>query len=576
MTIRQPIVAVVGHVDHGKTSLLDNIRGSSVASGEAGGITQKISFTSLPVAQIKNKCPLLEKNKLALKIPGFLLIDTPGHAAFTNLRRRGGALADIAILIIDIINGIQPQTAEAIAILKHNKTPFIIALNKIDAISGWRKQNNALKEDIEAQSELAKTEFDTKLYTLIGALHNHGFEADIFYNVTDFTKKISVIPCSAKTGEGIQELLMLLCGLSQRFFEKQLTLGKEAKGVILEVKKDHAMQHIEAILYDGTLKVGDNIAIATLDKTISAKVKAIHEIQPLSFDFRQVEEAKASTGLRIICSEQEYIQSGMPFQSYSGNIEEIEKEFKKQLAESIKTDKQGVIVKADSLGSIEALLTLLRQENIQVMKASIGSIKKSDISSAAANIEKHPLNAIVLGFNVSIDEEAKTLAKGIKILTNEVVYRLIEDYKKWRTEKEKEIEREKLLSLATLCKLEILQNCIFHNSNPAIFGIRVVAGKLKQNTQLILQSGEEISRVKGLQHEKSNIQEATEGMEIAVSLPGVAFDRQLKNEKYLYSNLGETQFRDFKKNKNLLSSSELAILQEISQIKRKDRVTWGI
>ena len=139
--IRQPIVTVVGHVDHGKTSILDSLRDSCVQEDEAGGITQKISFTSYPMDQLKTACPLIDKNGIQLNIPGFLLIDTPGHAAFTNLRKRGGSLADLAVLVIDINDGIKPQTAEVIQILKHNKTPFIIALNKIDNISGWKKQD---------------------------------------------------------------------------------------------------------------------------------------------------------------------------------------------------------------------------------------------------------------------------------------------------------------------------------------------------------------------------------------------------------------------------------------------------
>src|SRR3989344_7333925 len=106
--IRQPIITVCGHVDHGKTSILDCFRGTSVQAGEAGGITQKISFTKYPIEQIERACPLIKKTGTKLKIPGFLFIDTPGHAAFTNLRKRGGALADLAILVVDIKKGIEP------------------------------------------------------------------------------------------------------------------------------------------------------------------------------------------------------------------------------------------------------------------------------------------------------------------------------------------------------------------------------------------------------------------------------------------------------------------------------------
>src|SRR3989344_4769768 len=282
--IRQPIVTVAGHVDSGKTSILDCFRDSCIQESEAGGITQKISFTKFPLSQIKNTCPLIEKQKIKLDIPGFLFIDTPGHAAFTNLRKRGGSLADLAILVVNIKEGIKPQTAEVIQILKAYKTPFLIALNKIDSISGWKNQKEkSLKESINSQAINISQEFQEALLSFQGSLSEHGFESDLYYDIKDFTKKIAIVPCSAKTKEGIPELLFILCGLSQRFLKRQLTLGKDAKGVILEMKKEKSQENIEAILYDGTLKEGDERAIATFGNIVLTKVRAIHEIEPLCF-----------------------------------------------------------------------------------------------------------------------------------------------------------------------------------------------------------------------------------------------------------------------------------------------------
>lgn len=574
--IRQPIVTVCGHVDHGKTSILDKIRGSSVAAGEAGGITQKISFTLFPAENIKKGCWLIEKNNIPLKIPGFLFIDTPGHAAFTNLRKRGGSLADLAILVIDINEGIKPQTQEVLAILKANKTPFIVALNKIDNISGWRKQSDDMKTSIESQALHVRQVFDEKLLTFESSLHSYGFNSELYYNVTDFTKRVALVPCSARTGEGIPELLMMLCGLSQRFLTNRLSLAETAKGLVLEIKKEKTQGYIEAILYDGKLKIGDEIVIATFEDPVKAKIRSLEEIKPLSSQFRATKEVTAATGLRILLSERVDVLPGMPFQVFKNNLEQIEREFSKELGEAIKTDEQGIVVKADSLGSVEALLTLLRQENIQVLKAGIGKINKQDIMAAKASQEISPLNALVLGFNTTLDEEAQELRDEVKIIENEVVYKLIEDLKKWQGELLAESEREKLMNLSTITKLEILHQYVFHNSKPAIFGVRVTAGKLKQDIELINKKGEEIGRVKNIQHEKTSLKEASESMEVAISLPGVTFDRQLKDEKLLYSNIGETQFKEWKKNKELLSSSELRALQEIAEIKRRVKVTWGV
>ncbi|MBU3912498.1 MAG: translation initiation factor IF-2 [Nanoarchaeota archaeon] len=574
--IRQPIVTVCGHVDHGKTSILDKIRGSSVAAGEAGGITQKISFTLFPAENIKKGCWLLDKHNIALKIPGFLFIDTPGHAAFTNLRKRGGSLADLAILVIDINEGIKPQTSEVLSILKANKTPFIIALNKIDNLSGWRKQSEDLKESIESQAVHTSQDFQEKLLTFQASLHSYSFNSDLYFNVKDFTKKICLVPVSARTGEGIPELLMMLCGVSQKFLTERLSLAEKAKGLVLEVKQEKTTNCIEAILYDGKLRVNDEIVIATFQEPLKVKIRSLEQIKPLSSQFQAVKESTAATGLRVQLSEHVDILPGMPFQIFKNNMQEIAKEFKKDLSESIKTDSEGIIVKADSLGSLEALLTLLKQENIRILKASIGKINKQDIQAAKSNAEINPLNAVVIGFNTTLDKEADESRSEVKIIDNEVVYKLIEDLKKWQEEKRKEIEKAKLMKLTSVFKLQILPQYVFHNAKPAIFGVKVLGGRLKPEIDMITKDREKIGRVKKIQHEQASIEEASEGMEVAISVPGITFDRQLKNIEFLYSDMGESQFREFKKNKELLSQSEMRVLQELAEIKRKEKVTWGV
>ncbi len=583
--IRQPIVTVVGHVDHGKTSILDCLRDSCVQEGEKGGITQKISFTSYPIDKMKNACPLIEKSGINLNIPGFLLIDTPGHAAFTNLRKRGGSLADLAVLVIDVNEGIKPQTAEVIQILKHNKTPFLIALNKIDNVSGWRKDasgTGAIKDSVEAQAMNVKMTFDERYMTLIGALNAHGFDADLYYNINDFTKKIALVPCSARTKEGIPELIMMLCGLSQKYLGERLELHEEARGVLLEVKKEKSGSYIDAILHDGVLHKEDEIAVASFSgEPIISKIRVLEEIQPLCSKFKPVDKVQASTGIRLQLIAKEELQSGMPFVLYKGNKEDIKENFKSQISENIKTEKQGIIAKADSLGSLEALLVLLKEARVPIVKAGIGNINKSDIISAKANLDINELDAVIVGFNVKVDEEADELRKAqqlkIKIFTDEVVYKLIEDLGLWREEKRKDIEKKKLMALSTICKLEILHDYVFRNSNPAIFGARVVGGKLKSGLNFIDENNEKIGRIKNVQHEKKSVNEAVEGQEVAISIPGVNFERVLKESNFLYADIGEKQFRAFKKNKDLLSESEKKVLREISEIKRaKKGDDWGV
>ena len=570
--IRQPIVTVCGHVDHGKTSILDFFRGSSVQEAEAGGITQKISFTLYPASQIEK---LLVKRGIKLEIPGFLFIDTPGHAAFTNLRKRGGSLADLAILVIDINEGIKPQTSEVIQILKFNKTPFIIALNKIDNISSWRTnamKDNDLKNSIENQPMNVQQIFDERYLTIAGSLSNYGFDADLFYNIKDFTQRIALVPCSARTGEGMQELMMMLCGLSQKYLADRLKLGEDAKGVILEIKKEKANEYAEAILYDGELSKDQEIAVANLDGVpIITKIRALEEIKPLSNKFKSKEEVQAATGLRIQFPYSGDILPGMPFVAYKGDKEKVKEIFKKELTENIQTSKKGIIAKADSLGSLEALLVLLKQANVPVLKAGIGEINKADVSNAKANLERDELDAIVLGFNVSVNEDAKDILKDnlqIKVLTEEVIYKLIDELVAFREKKKREIEKNKLMGLTALCKLRILPQYVFRNTKPAIFGVKVEIGKLIPEINIINKEDKKIGRIKKVQSENHSVEEATEGMEVAISIPGVNFERQLKEKDFLYSDITPNQFKNFKKNKELLTSGEIRLLTEISEIKK--------
>ena len=582
--IRQPIVTVCGHVDHGKTSILDCLRNTCVQEGEKGGITQKISFTLYPMKQLKVACPLIDKAGIRVNIPGFLLIDTPGHAAFTNLRKRGGSLADLAILVVDVNEGIKPQTAEVIQILRLNKTPFMIALNKIDNVSGWRANlNMPLKESIESQAMNVKQVFDERYMTLIGSLNSFGFDSDLYYNISDFTKKIALVPCSARTREGIPELIMMLCGLSQKYLADKLKLGKEPKGVLLEVKKEKSNNYIEAILYDGELKKSDEIAIANFDTTKDptiTKIRILEEIEPLCARFKPKDSVHASTGIRMQLIEKEEVLPGMPFEIYKNNLKELKERFNKEVSEKIHTKPNGIIAKADSLGSLEALLFLLGNQNIPVVKAGIGNINKTDVISAKANLEINELDAIIIGFNVLIDEDAHELikdqGKNLKVLTDEVVYKLIENLVDWRLEKQKAIEKKRLLELAAICKLKVLHQYVFRNTNPAIFGVKVEAGKLRQNTAFIDEKGEKVGKIKNIQSDRKSVQEATEGMEVAVSVSGLNFERAMKDRNFIYSEMGESQFRNFKKNKDLLSGTEMKAIQEIAEIKRRDKADWGI
>ena len=589
--IRSPICTVEGHVDHGKTSILDRIRGTSVTKGEAGAITQAIGASIIPLSVIQKICgELLKKLNMKFTIPGLLFIDTPGHAAFTALRKRGGNLADIAVVVIDINEGIMPQTQEAIEILKSYKTPFIIAANKID-LAGLKNPNNkSILQAIEEQEPNTKAKIETKLYELVGKLHELGFQSERFDRVQDYTKQIAIVPTSAQTGDGITELLMVITGLAQRYLEEGLkcdTSG-QAKGIILEVKEEKGLgTTIDVILYDGTLRRNDQIVIGSLTEPIVSKVRALLEPAPLAemrdkkTKFKPVKEAIAATGVKIAAPELENTTAGMPILSATQeNLEQAKQEVQKEVEEVlIETEIDGIIVKADTLGSLEAVDKLLKEKNIQIRKATIGNISKKDIAEAESIYEKDPFKSVILGFNIDISPDAEDISKTTKakIITNAVIYKLIEDFEKWQEQERKAQEAKKLEALTRPCKIKMLgKGYIFRQNNPAVFGVEVLAGEIKTGTPLMKPDGTILKPVKSIQLEQETIEKAEKGKQVAISVHGITIGRQLGEEDILLSDIPEEDFRKLKELKQYLSKEEVGLLKEIAEIKRKQNPVWGV
>jgi translation initiation factor 5B len=570
--IRQPIVTLLGHVDHGKTSILDLVRGSSVALKEAGGITQCISAYSVPIENIKKICGGLLKN-ISLTIPGILFIDSPGHEAFTTLRKRGGSIADIAVLVIDINEGLKPQTREAIEILKNAKTPFVVAANKIDKIGGWRSnpELNLLK-DIEEQSDRVIEDMEAKLYRIIGGLSEYGFNSERFDRVKDYTREIAIIPTSAKTGEGFPELLMVITGLSQRYLEESLRINVEGqgKGTILEVSEEKGMgKTLDCVLYDGVIKQNDALYIGAQNRIIKTKIRCLFLVEQNKL--KSVEEAHAACALKISAPDIDDAIPGMPIRVANDNAEEIEKEIRAEIQEVlIEEEGEGIIVKADTLGSLEALTNLLKKKGIKIKKAGIGDITKKDLAEACT--DENPLCRVVIGFNVKQSEPYE----GVKVFTNNVIYKLIEDLEKWIDDETKRLEAKKLEKITRPFKIQILKGYVFRQSNPAVVGVEVLGGVARTNTPLMKADGRKVGDLKSMQEENENISEAEAGKQVAIAMPDVTIGRQVREGDILYSDINEDEFRKLKELKKYLNSSEVSVLKEIVEIKRKDKPTWGI
>ncbi len=558
------------NVDHGKTTLLDKIRSSSVAASEAGLITQAIGASEIPIENVKQRCGfLLEQLKIDITIPGLLFLDTPGHAAFTTLRKRGGSIADIAILLVDLTEGFQPQTDESLLVLKEFKTPFVVAANKIDRVTGWAPTpNECFLNTLKNQSDRVIEDLENKMYRLVGQLVERGFDCERYDRLSSFTKQISIVPVSAKTGEGIPDLLMVLTGLAQRFLQSKIkfTSGR-GKGTVLEVKEQKGLgQVLDIILYDGEMSKGDYIIIGG-EKTFSTKVKAILKPEPLrdirvESKFQYLDSVTAATGVRVSTQDPHDVIAGSPviIVKNEKDVPKAEQELKKEVASvEIKTDKDGVILKADTLGGLEAMIKIFQEMEIPIRKAQVGSVGRQDVIEIRNMKEPY-----IFAFNVKISEDADTIAKdaGVKIFSSPIIYKLVEDYKKWKKD-QSELKEGKLLETVTRpCKLRILPGCVFRQSKPAIFGAEVLGGTIKPKYRL-KRNGKVVGEVKEVQKSGSPVSEAISGDRIAISMEDVVVGKHVFENDVLETDVRPKDLQILEKVKKKLREDEKTLLEEL-------------
>lgn len=592
MPIRQPIVCMLGHVDTGKTSLLDKIRGTAVQLREAGGMTQQIGASFFPFDTLVAITQQLGKElKVDIKIPGLLVVDTPGHEAFANLRRRGGSVADIAILVVDVMHGFENQTYESINILKSRKTPFIVAANKIDRIEGWRpKENTLFLQSYATQQELVKEDLDNRLYGMMGNLSRLGFSSERFDRVRDFTKNIAIVPVSAKTGEGIGELLAVLIGLTQQYMQDKLTVTEgPALGTVLEVREEVGLgTTLNAIIYDGVLRAEDTIVIGGKEGPMSTKIRAILMPQPLDEirdprkRFNAITVVPAAAGIKIAAPEIEDAIPGAPLIAVGGEMT-LERAMAEVGAEmervKVQTDKTGIIVKTDTLGSLEALVESLRVRDIPIRLADIGDVSHRDVMEAVSVKYEEPLYGAILAFNVKIlpDAEAEAQSQRVKIFWNDIIYNLMDEYVKWMEDEREAKARKEFETLTQPGKIQILDGFIFRRAKPAIFGVRVEAGMITPNVSMIGRAGENLGRIVQIQDSGAAVGKADEGKEVAVSMPQPIVGRHIKEKDVLYVDVPEKNVRTLRqKFQGRLTENALKALEELVEIKRKKDPLWAI
>ncbi len=584
--IRQPVVVILGHVDHGKTSLLDAIRSTNVAKKEAGAITQHIGASEISLEDIRNSCSAATGGKLpSFTIPGLLFIDTPGHESFTHLRERGGSIADIAVLVVDIMQGFQPQTIESLRILREFKTPFVVAANKVDLISGWRSKAGekgacSVLSNIGSQPDHVQSRLDELLYGLVGKLSERGIESERFDRVEDFTKQVAILPVSAKTGEGLSELLLSIAGLSQKFLEATLKTEVDGigKGTVLEVKEEKGLgTTIDAIIYDGKLRKNDEIIFATLNGPCKARVRGLlkPKLRPTGDGdkYEYVDEVHAASGVKIYSPGLEGALSGSPIVVDDGNpqTDQLAEMYDMLKGIMFESDNEGAIVKADTLGSLEALRKLLSDQGVDIKRASIGKITKKDVVDASAVSDRH--KGVVLSFNVDVPDDAadEAVKRNVKMFSSRVIYSLCDDYIAWVADEKKKAAGSAVERLPLPAKLRVLPGCTFRASKPAIVGIEILEGRLKKGVRLMDRKGEIIGEVREIQKDGKPVKETHAGEQLAISIEGAVCGKNVCEGSDYFVYIMRDEGKDLITTA-VLPPAELALLDEILAITDAKRI----
>ena len=590
MKIRSPIVSVLGHVDHGKTTLLDYIRGSTIANREAGGITQHIGATEIPNDTIDKICGNFI-SKLTIKdlIPGLFFIDTPGHAAFTSLRKRGGALADLAILIVDINDGFKPQTFEALNILKLYKTPFIVVANKIDMIFGWETHENvSFKESYELQAQSVKQDIDSKIYEIVGTLYKEGFQSERFDRISDFASQVSIIPISARSGEGIIEVLAMLLGLAQEYLTEQLEINENmpAKGTILEIKEEVGLGlTVDSIIYDGVLRTNDEIALMTSqNEVLTTKIRSI--LRPLPLEemrdskkkFQKFDEVVAAAGIKISAPNLEEVISGSPLRVLNDE-EDVEEELLKEIENiTINTDDEGILVKADTLGSLEAIVKLLNELDIPIREADIGDINRRDIINSTIAYNEDEAHGAIIAFNVDVNSNSEEDLNNspVKLFKGDVIYQIIEEYEDWIKQREEDRKKAFYDAIIKPAKFLSLPKLVFRQSKPAIIGIEVISGTVKQGLKLINKNGDPVGVISSMEDNGETLSDISRGQRVAMAIDSAVVGKHFEEGDELFIDIPEKHYKFIEREfKNKLTEDEFETLYEFLDIKRKQDPDWG-
>ncbi|TPP55412.1 Elongation factor Tu GTP binding domain family protein [Leishmania donovani] len=572
--LRSPICCVLGHVDTGKTSLLDRIRSTNVQGGEAGGITQQIGATFFPrESLVSATAELIKKHKCNLNVPGLLVIDTPGHESFTNLRSRGSSLCDIAILVVDIMHGLEQQTRESIRLLREKRCPFIVALNKVDRLFDWQPHENMdIQQSLELQKAHVRSEFHTRWCQVKNELSAEGLNSELYYNNKEVRNVVSVVPTSARTGEGVCDLLLLEIQLVQQFMEGKVTYKDDLQCTVLEVKPITGYGFtIDVILINGELHEGDEICLCGQNGPIFTQIRSLLTPQPLREmrvrgEYIHHKSIKAAMGVKISGNDFEYVIPGTQLLVVHAN------DNKEKIAELVMKDATNINEFLDP----DALLSFLKGMKIPVASIAIGPIYKRHMHQVLSMKRREPRYAVILAFDVPVSEEAREIAKknDIDIFEANIIYHLFDKFTRYMNEYEQR-EKDRLRSVAVFpVQLKMIAESI-HSTDPIIIPVTVERGQLRPGTPLSAIRKKDdsvvvIGRVMSMERDNRPVEIGTPGMDLAVKInsgeSGVTVGRQFDNSDIIVSHITRQSVDAVKKFKDELKPDDVLLLASLIKV----------
>ncbi|OUC47417.1 putative translation initiation factor aIF-2 [Trichinella nativa] len=508
---RSPVICVLGHVDTGKTKILDKIRHTHVQDSEAGGITQQIGATFVP------REALVEQTKMvkgfdgeSLQLPGLLIIDTPGHESFSNLRSRGSSLCDIAVLVVDIMHGLEMQTIESINLLKQRKTPCVVALNKVDRLYDWKAcPNKDIRAALKAQQRNAQIEFNERVRETVLQFAQQGLNVALFWENPDQEEYISLVPTSAHTGDGMGNLMQAIIGYCQSKLMDRLLFQPTLQCTVLEVKVIAGLgTTIDVILVNGYLRVGNTIVVAGSEGPIVTQIRELlmpHPLRELRVknNYLHNKVVKAAQGVKIVAKDLEKALAGLPLllAKKESEIEELKEELSnslKKILQAVKLSERGVYVQASTL------------------------VHKRDVVKVSTMLEHDPQWAVILAFDVKVDRDAQQMADEleVKIFQADIIYHLQDAFLKYREEL-KQKKRQEFEHLAIFpCKLRVLPQHMYKTRDPIICGVVVEAGILKVGVPLCVPSKEFIylGNVSSIEQNHKQLQSVRKNAEVCIKI----------------------------------------------------------